>query len=255
MEPEKIYYKEVEKIKFCVGKYEDVINHVLIKLSSRKKIILLPCSLNDLASSSKNIKIYKKIDIATTDGAPIAWYLKKKLNKEVDRVYGPDLMKDVLIRTQGKKFKHCLYGSSKKTLKTLEKEIKLFAPKINIKLAISPPYRELTKQEEESYIKTINKNKIDIIWIGMSSPGQVELASKWKRKLPSTSFFCVGAAFDFISGNKISAPKIFKENGLEWFFRLATEPKRLWKRYLVTIPIYLFKKLFQFIFNPRISFF
>lgn len=243
----KIYDITIESLAFTVGSYNNVITEILRKITLKKNFILLPCSLNDLYSVSENSqtkKLYQKVDIITTDGMPLVWYSKLKLKKNIERVYGPDLTYDILKKTQGKKYKHCLYGTTKENLEKLELEIKKFAPKINIVLKIAPPFRPLTAAEEKEYIDKIKKNKVNILWIGLNSPKQVELAAKWKEKLPKTSFFCVGAAFDFVAKNKPIAPKFMKENGLEWLFRLVSEPKRLYRRYLIQVPKYLLKKLF-----------
>lgn len=88
-------------------------------------------------------------------------------------------------------------------------------------------------------LDVIRRSKTTVLWIGLSSPKQVQLALRWRSKLPGVSIMCVGAAFDFVAQAKPSAPQWMKQLGLEWLFRLVTEPQRLWKRYLVDVPVFL----------------
>jgi N-acetylglucosaminyldiphosphoundecaprenol N-acetyl-beta-D-mannosaminyltransferase len=236
---------------FFFDTYDAVLRSILERVRKRASLITLPCSLYDiaqLASSPDLAQKYRNVDIFTTDGMPLVWWGRWKMGKPVERVYGPDLMRSVLIKFQGKKFSHVFYGSSKRTLKRLHKAIRSFAPKTNILEMISPPFRALTSYEERQYLEIIRRHNPNVLWIGLSSPKQVVLASKWKAYLPNTSIFCVGAAFDLLAGTKPMAPKWMQRMGLEWLFRLLTEPRRLWKRYLFDIPLFL---LFSFLSGLR----
>lgn len=238
----------ISSLPFVIGRYDEVVKKIISTINQKKSNIILPCSLNDLSIISQNSslkKIYDKVNIFTTDGKPLVWWMILKNKRAVDRVYGPDLMKDIIINTQGKNHKHVLFGSGKKTLNKLLLEIKKFAPKTNIRLNISPPFKKLSSKENDQYLDKIKSVKPTVLWIGLSSPKQVEFAAKWKKRLPHTTIFCVGAAFDFIAGTKPMAPRWMQNISLEWFFRLITEPRRLWKRYLVDIPLFLLRTCFS----------
>lgn len=239
---------------FVYGKKETITNYLLKKIYKKESFTLLPTSLNDLASVDldKSLqKSYKKIDFCTNDGMPLVWYFSlKKIfsSQKVERVYGPTLMKEIL--EQGNKnTRHLFYGSSQETLDLLEKNIHTFAPQTKIVELLSPPFRELTLEEEGAYISKIIAQKVDVLWIGLSSPKQVKVAARWKQFLPNTAIFCVGAAFDFLAERQSMAPKIIQQMGFEWLYRLLVDPKRLWKRYLVVIPQFLFKKIATYLFN------
>ncbi len=246
---QQIKFQSLENLNFCLGTYKQVIKYIINQLINQKQTLLLPCSLNDLASIHQQPslkKLYQQLNIITTDGMPLVWYFNYKLKQfnkksiKVERVYGPTLMKDILALTTNPYFKHCFYGSSPATINKLKQVI---SPKLTKTIFISPPYRKLTKQEEQQYIDKLKKENINMLWIGISSPKQVQLAINWKQQLPNTNFFCIGAGFDFITNTKPTAPKIIQQLGLEWLYRLLHEPKRLIKRYLVTIPKYLITKI------------
>lgn len=247
-------FSKIGCFSFVYGKKDTITQFFLSKIHNKKSFIVLPTSLNDLASVNENIKLrksYNKIDYCTNDGMPLVWYFT--LNnlfsfKKIERVYGPTLMKEILSKGN-KKTKHLFYGSSQKTLDSLEQNISNFASQTKIVELISPPFRDLTLKEEAEYIIEIISKDIDVLWIGLSSPKQVKVAARWKHFLPNTAIFCVGAAFDFLADQQSMAPKFIQQLGLEWLFRLIIDPKRLWKRYLVVIPKYILNSTYSSLIN------
>jgi N-acetylglucosaminyldiphosphoundecaprenol N-acetyl-beta-D-mannosaminyltransferase len=229
------------------GSFSEVTHEILERIRQRSSTIVLPFSLNDLASirnQKENLRSYRNVDICTTDGMPIVWWFN--LHKvRTERVYGPELMKEIITHTQGKQIKHYLLGSSPLVLHLLRNELTKFAPKVNIVGSFSPPYRQLENSDIKAIAKQIKKCRATIVWIGLSSPKQVILAASLKKVLPKTSFFCVGAAFDIVSKTKPMAPKLLQILGLEWLFRVVLEPKRLWKRYCIDIPLCLLQLTFK----------
>ena len=119
-----------------------------------------------------------------------------------------------------------------------EENMKQKYPKLNIVGKIAPPFSPLSIKEEMDYFDRISALKPTFIWLGLGSPKQVIFGARLKKKITGCKIFCVGAGFDFIAKNKQQAPRLLQKIGLEWMFRLFTEPKRLWKRYLVTIGFY-----------------
>ncbi len=232
----------IDGLKFAIGGINDVVSHIIYQSKrSTKGCVILPCSLNDLAHKNKteyNQKAYTEVDMLLPDGMPLVWAISLK-GKKTDRIYGPDLMKRLLSLQEVQRTRHVFYGSSKRTLNKLEMYIQKKHPYMKHTLFISPPFRQLSQQEEWGYVTQIRHYKPDYVWIGLSSPKQVIVAVQWKNQLPNTIILCVGAAFDFIAGTVPQAPKWMQRMGLEWAFRLGTNPRRLWRRYLVTIPSYL----------------
>lgn len=231
---------------FVVASFSEVISFFRKQLKEKKSLIFLPFSLNDFVNSEKdNLDlVYKEVDFATTDGMPVVLYfsLLNYLNKlglsKIDRIYGPDLMESLL--SNDSKFKHFFCGTTEDTLSRLEKRIRLKNKNIKIVGSYDPPFSEVGFYKN-MVLDQVKRAKADILWIGLSSPKQVELAAFIKSKHKNIKIFCVGAAFDFLSGTKKQAPSFMQKTGFEWLFRMLTEP-RLLKRYLFNIPCFLIKK-------------
>lgn len=235
-----------KQLAFYTGTYRHVVGYIEKKIHTKNGLIVLPCSLNDFAAMDADPSLqalYRQIDICTTDGMPLVWWARWKTGRKTERVYGPDLMKTLIQKTQGKKYQHIFFGTTQKTLDKLSENIAHFAPKLHLTAAIAPPFRKITNAEMRRYAKVISHKPQPIIWIGLSSPKQITIALQWKKYIPRAAIFCVGAAFDFLAGQTIQAPSWIQSFGLEWLFRLCAEPKRLWRRYLVTIPLYLVRVL------------
>jgi len=149
-----------------------------------------------------------------------------------DRVYGPDLMKEFFSVTAHKTYRHYFYGGNENTLKHLVQNIQKKYPGINLVGSYSPPFRELTDLEKKDVICRINEVKPDIVWIGLGCPKQQLWMHEFSPSLKASAMVGVGAAFDFLAGMKRQAPRWMQKNGLEWLFRVCSEPKRLWRRYL-----------------------
>jgi N-acetylglucosaminyldiphosphoundecaprenol N-acetyl-beta-D-mannosaminyltransferase len=161
----------------------------------------------------------------------IVWLLKLSGHAHVSRVYGPDLSLAVIERGLTYGWKHFFYGGAPETPALLAEKLKEKFPKLLVSGTYSPPFRDLTPIEEGEIARIINQASPDILWVGISSPKQEKWMAKIIDKLNVPVLIGVGAAFDFLSGRKAQAPLWMQRNGLEWFFRLITEPHRLWKRY------------------------
>lgn len=241
----------IKNLPFLVGSFDEVKDEIMQHVIQKRSLIVLPCSLHDIASVSlypEFKKFYERVDICTTDGMPVVWWAMLQTKRKVDRVYGPDLMKSILIDTQSVRFRHVFCGSSPFLLNKLIDKISLIAPKINIVGLISPSIELKQTDEERQSLQQIIGYKPSVLWLGVSSPKQVILAVRWKRHFPHAVIVCVGAAFDMISGVVPSTPKWLQAIGFEWFVRLMVEPRRLYKRYLVLIPRFLFGELRKLIF-------
>jgi len=238
----------LNKIPFIIGKISDLVNFILVKSpkTSPSKIIL-PCSLNDLALKN-NIQYqrnYQKIDYCTNDSMFITRYLEYKNKIKIERIYGPDLMNQALKKSHKKKLalKHYFLAPNQENMIKLERVIKKKYNQTKTTFGFLPKHAD--KKQELSFLQKIPLAKIDVLWIGVGSPKQIELASYIKSNSKSINIICVGAAFDFISGNKKQAPIWIRKCGLEWLFRLLSEPQRLWYRYLIVIPKYLIMLIFK----------
>lgn len=218
-------------------------NLIINWAKKQKRKYVLTCTLNEIVNSRKSVDLKKSLlraNLVTADGMSIVWTSRFLRNKKIERVYGPDLMLEICQLTENKKISHYFYGSTNLVVKQLIDNLKKKFPKLKISGYYSPPFRQLNKLEENKILKKIEHVKPHIIWVGLSSPKQSVWARKASEKLHPCIIIGVGAAFDFLSGNKKQAPLWIQNRGLEWLFRLIQEPKRLWKRYLLGIPLYIF---------------
>ncbi|WP_329119665.1 WecB/TagA/CpsF family glycosyltransferase [Streptomyces sp. NBC_01465] len=147
------------------------------------------------------------------------------------RVYGPDLFLDVFREGQAAQVRHYLLGSTPEVLSRLAAELRTRFPHAQIVGIESPPFRELTDAERASQLDRIRSSGAQIVWLGLGTPKQDHEAARLAAAHPAV-YVAVGAAFDFISGNKPQAPLWMQHHGLEWLFRLCSEPRRLWRRVL-----------------------
>lgn len=173
-------------------------------------------------------------DLVVADGTPIMWVARLKGHRMKRRVSGCDLMDD-FCRESGAAYRHFFYGGAPGTAETLAATL---ASKFGIVVAgtYTPPFRPMTESEERELSALVQRTAPDVIWVGLSSPKQEKFMVDHRETLGIPLFLGVGAAFDLNSGNVSRAPAWMGDNGLEWLYRLVSEPRRLWKRYLVTIP-------------------
>jgi N-acetylglucosaminyldiphosphoundecaprenol N-acetyl-beta-D-mannosaminyltransferase len=186
--------------------------------------------------------VLRHFTLVTPDGQPIRWALnllgKPGEEKLRDRVRGPQLMLDVCQRAATENISVFLYGSTEKVLADLQINLKQRFPQLKIAGAISPPFRPLSFEEDAVYMEQIHNSGARIILVSLGCPRQEAWAFEHRQVLPYP-LLCVGAAFDFYAGNVPEAPEWMQKVGLEWFYRLYKEPRRLWKRYVLLNPLYL----------------
>ena len=185
-------------------------------------------------------RVYNQAGMVTPDGMPVAWILRMMGFRHVDRVYGPDLMLAMCERSLERGYKHYLYGGWPPAVTTrLAAKLRERFPGLRIVGEHAPPFRPLTPEEDAAEIEKINAADPDIVWCGLGAKKEEYWTSRHMGKLKATVLIGVGAAFDFHSGTKKQAPRWMMRAGLEWFFRLLTEPRRLWRRYLLGNPEFL----------------
>ncbi|QEW23433.1 Putative N-acetylmannosaminyltransferase (plasmid) [Paracoccaceae bacterium] len=174
--------------------------------------------------------------LVTPDGMPLVWELHRQGHDDAGRVYGPDLMLELFARPG---LRHYLYGATPATLLRLEARLGKAYPRARIVGTHAPPFRPLTGDEEDDVARRINAASPDIVWVGLGAPRQERWMARMRDRLDAGMLIGVGAAFDFHAGNTLQAPGWMQRAGLEWAFRLATEPRRLWRRYLRVVPGYM----------------
>lgn len=177
--------------------------------------------------------------MVTPDGMPLVWINHWQGNRDVRRVYGPDLMLAVCEKSAETGYRHFFYGGADGVPELLKEKLVQRFPHLQVVGCYSPPFRPLTPEEDHEVIQIINDSGADIVWVGLGAPKQEIWMSAHLGKIQAPVMVGVGAAFDFHAGLKSQAPAWMQRSGLEWFYRLITEPRRLAKRYLIYNPIFV----------------
>jgi N-acetylglucosaminyldiphosphoundecaprenol N-acetyl-beta-D-mannosaminyltransferase len=175
--------------------------------------------------------IINQADLVTPGGMPIVWVMRLLGVRKQPRVYGPNLMLHLCAYAAQNDLSIGLYGGSPSALSRLESELKRRYESLKIAYSYSPPFRPLTPGEDQDVCRQIEQSGVQILFVGLGCPKQERWMAQHKPRLPVV-MLGVGAAFDFISGEKPWAPAWMQRIGLEWLYRLVTEPRRLWFRYL-----------------------
>jgi N-acetylglucosaminyldiphosphoundecaprenol N-acetyl-beta-D-mannosaminyltransferase len=183
-------------------------------------------------------EILNRADLITPDGMPLVWVMRLKGARSQQRTYGPTLMLNVIEMAARDNIPIGLYGGAKTTLEKLVMRMKSIYPDLMINYAFSPPFRPLNGEEMMQIKHQIITSGARILFVGLGCPRQEHWIDAQRGAIPAV-MIGVGAAFDFHAGVKPQAPAWMQKLGLEWLFRLLTEPRRLWKRYLYHIPRFL----------------
>jgi N-acetylglucosaminyldiphosphoundecaprenol N-acetyl-beta-D-mannosaminyltransferase len=174
-------------------------------------------------------------DLVTADGMPLAWALRLLGVRAAPRVYGPRLMLALCAGAARAGIPVALFGSTPETLAALERALARRFPALRVAWRESPPFRGWTEDVDAAVRRAVAASGARILFVGLGCPRQERWMAAQRGRLPAV-MLGVGAAFDFVAGRKRQAPRPLGAMGLEWAFRLATEPRRLWRRYLVHNP-------------------
>jgi len=218
--------------------------HVISKLVERKHggyICLMDShSLVTGLNDAEHRRALTGASLVLPDGAPVAWLARLHGIVGAERVTGSDLLVAVAQYSQDVSLRHVFYGGNEKTLTSLRAELSSKYSHLYIAGHICPPFRVLTEAEKKEQIRELKAFKADIIWVGLGSPKQDKWMQEFEVLLKPSLLIGIGAAFDFISGTKKRAPLWLQRLGLEWMYRLLSEPGRLGKRYAKVVPAMLY---------------
>jgi N-acetylglucosaminyldiphosphoundecaprenol N-acetyl-beta-D-mannosaminyltransferase len=193
------------------------------------------CNVHVVVTASRD-SAYRAVingaDMATPDGAPVAWMLRRQGFAGQPRINGPDLMWALCRRAAEEKLPIYCYGGTETTSILLEQRLLAAFPELRVSME-SPPFRPLNDDEDAAVVARINASKAGLVFVGLGCPKQELWIAKHCGRINAV-MLGVGAAFDFHAGVVRRAPVWMRDNGLEWLHRLMFEPKKLWKRYLVT---------------------
>lgn len=223
-----------------------------IEERNRGKYIVIS-NANDTVVSNRCERVKEAVNsssLSVPDGISLVLVSRLYGYKNVKRrVYGPELMEEFCKIAQDKGYINYFYGGAEGVPEKLNKKFIERFPFLKVSGWYSPPFRELIEIEDEQIIDEINKANPDVLWVGLGCPKQQLWMYEHKDKLNVPVMVGVGAAFDFHAGTKKQAPRWMREHGMEWFFRLITEPRRLWRRYVVDGVIFLYNVLLEIFLN------
>jgi N-acetylglucosaminyldiphosphoundecaprenol N-acetyl-beta-D-mannosaminyltransferase len=191
--------------------------------------------LMEAYDSSEFAKVVNDADLVTPDGVPLVWMMRAKGQREQTRVYGPTLMLHILEAASHKNLSVGFYGSKPDVLNLLINRMRSQYQNLNVAFSCSPSFESMSCEEDAMLIEKINNSEARILFVGLGCPKQEIWMEEHRNKVKAV-MIGVGAAFDFHAGIKPQAPPWMQQIGLEWLFRLSTEPRRLWKRYLYHNP-------------------
>lgn len=226
--------------------YEEAVRWIIATAKRGEPGIVTALPVHGVVTANRDPLLREKVngfDIVAPDGQPVRWYLNRFHDAGLtDRVYGPELMLRACRAAAQEGIGIYLYGSLPHVLEGLRRNLAARFPSLRILGSESPPFRPLTAEEDREAIERINASGASLVFLGLGCPRQDLFADEHRHSIRGVQI-AVGAAFDFLSGNKRMAPAWMQRNGLEWLYRLINEPGRLWKRYLVTNTLFLAKIL------------
>jgi N-acetylglucosaminyldiphosphoundecaprenol N-acetyl-beta-D-mannosaminyltransferase len=220
----------------------DALDQIANWIRRRERQYVCVCTVHTVMECQRSPDMRSAVNgagLATPDGMPLVWLGRAKSGRHVRRVYGPDLMLALCQRSLEEGYSHYFYGGGEGIAELLAHRLAARFPGLETVGTHSPPFRPLTPDEDGEDVARINAAHPDVVWVGLGTPRQDLWMASHRKRLTASVLIGVGAAFDFHTGCKPQAPRWMQRTGLEWFFRLLTEPRRLWRRYLINNPLFI----------------
>ncbi len=232
LDPAKI---AVLEIPLGLTDYERTLDWIDAKVAARSRGYVCVCNVHTVMASAEDPELRSALlgsSLNVPDGQPLVWALAALGHPLDDRVYGPELMARACARSAVSGQRLYLYGGRNQgALVQLALNLRHRYPGVQIVGGYSPPHRPLTDEERGAVVSEINRSRADVVWVGIGVPKQEKWMAQLRDELDAPILIGVGAAFDFHAGLVPQAPPWIQEHGLEWAYRLAHEPRRLWRRY------------------------
>jgi len=229
--------------------WRSTINSIHRWSVARESRYVCICNVHSLITARKDEKfreVLNEADMATPDGMPVAWMMRKIGFPLQERINGPDLMWRYCALAAQRNEPIYLYGNTPKTLAALIIKLNTAFPNLQIAGSYSPPFRPLTEREDANIVAEINASGARVVFVSLGCPKQEMWMAEHRGRIQAV-MIGVGAAFDYHAGTIQRAPLWMQQRGLEWLYRLCSEPRRLWKRYLVTNTQFIFAAIGQLI--------
>jgi N-acetylglucosaminyldiphosphoundecaprenol N-acetyl-beta-D-mannosaminyltransferase len=226
---------EVCGIPLALTDYERTLDWIDVRVAQRARDYICVCNVHAVMASAEDAGLRSALlgsSLNLPDGQPLVWAMSALGYPLHDRVYGPELMARSCTRSAISGQRLYLYGGRNQgALVQLTLNLRQRYPGVRIVGGYSPPHRPLTADERAAVLHEINASRADVVWVGIGVPKQEKWMADLRRELDAPVLIGVGAAFDFHAGLVPQAPPWMQELGLEWAYRLAHEPRRLWRRY------------------------
>jgi N-acetylglucosaminyldiphosphoundecaprenol N-acetyl-beta-D-mannosaminyltransferase len=232
--------------------WQEAISRIAGWAAARESRYVCICNAHSVVTATSDAAFsvaVQQADMATPDGAPVAWLIRKQTGQAQHRINGPDLMWRYLAEGAGHGGPVFLYGGTEKTLQILRSRLTEAFPDLLIAGTYSPPFRSLTVEEDERVVEMINTSGASTVWVSLGCPKQEKWMAEHRGRIRAV-MIGIGAAFDYHAGTLNRAPLWMQRKGLEWLHRLASEPGRLWKRYLATNSLFIFLAARQLLSGP-----
>jgi N-acetylglucosaminyldiphosphoundecaprenol N-acetyl-beta-D-mannosaminyltransferase len=234
---------EVLGVPLALADYEHTMDWIDARVASGEPGYLTAAAVHLVMVAQEDAETREAVlgaTLAVPDGQPLVWALRALGHERASRVYGPDLMARYCERSASTGTRMYLYGGRNQgALVQLALSLRQRFPGIRIVGGYSPPFRPLSEPEETWVAREINRSRADVVWVGTGQPKQERWMARMRDRLDAPMLIGVGAAFDFHAGLVPQAPVWMQNLGLEWTFRLAHEPRRLWRRYARYNPLFI----------------
>jgi len=221
----------------------DVVNQMEFWIRERRRSHYIAVTGMHGVSEAQEDRAFKSVlnsaDLVVPDGMPLVWLGRLHGFSLKRRVYGPELMVAFCSQTSCRSYRQFFYGGAPGVAEELAKTLRTRFPGTQVVGTYCPPFRPLTGEEKRDVLELISRMRPDVVWVGLSTPKQERWMYEYREEIEIPVMVGVGAAFDLNSGRIKQAPAWMQEHGLEWFYRLLQEPRRLWRRYLVYGPRFL----------------
>ena len=240
-------HRPILGVRIAATSYADTTDRVLASVRRGKSCYICCAAVNNIMEARRSPDYRIVMDqaaLVTSDGMPLVWMLRWLGARSATRVYGPRLMELLLQAASDAGIPVGFYGGTDAVLRQLVSVAKQRHPRLEVAYAEAPPFRELTAEEDQRTTQSILDAGVRILFVGLGSPKQDRWMHAHQDRVPAV-MLGVGAAFDFLAGAKPQAPRWMQSSGLEWAFRLATEPRRLGRRYLTQNPKFVVLALAQ----------
>lgn len=233
--------------------WEVAVQRIMSWAGRRASRYVTICNAHVVVTASRSPEYHKVIsdsDMATPDGAPVAWMIRNLGFPQQPKISGPDLMPSLLEQARASGIPVFFLGSTPETLTLLVARVRERHPGIVVGGTSSPPFRPLSMEEDAAIVAQINDSGAGLVFVGLGCPKQERWMAEHRGRVNAV-MLGVGAAFDFYAGNVKRAPEWMQRHGLEWLHRLLSEPRRLWKRYLTTNTLFVVGAARQLLLGRR----